>query len=61
MRVKALLDCFIDNHYRKEGTEFEYSGAPIPDLLEPVGVDHEDSAEEAPKLRKRTAKAAASE
>jgi len=26
MRVRATMDCYIDNHYRIAGTEFDYDG-----------------------------------
>ena len=32
--VKALVDCFVDNGYRKAGDEFRYSGPEIPEVLE---------------------------
>jgi len=60
---RALENCFIDNCYRREGDVFEYSGPPCA-VLEPLKKAEpadDAGAEEAPKLRKRTAKAAASD
>ena len=55
MQVKALMDCFINNGYRREGEIFDCGSKFIPELMEPLEAvpQDEDSAFEAPKLRKR--------
>jgi hypothetical protein len=55
MKVKALIDCFIDNGYRKEGEVFDFGGKLIPELMEPLEpvASEPDEASDAPKLRKR--------
>lgn len=32
--VKAIVDCFIDNGYRRAGDTFRYEGPEIPDVIE---------------------------
>ena len=44
MKVKAIVDCFIDNGFRRAGEEFRYEGPAIPGVLEfidgaPVAVE----------------------
>ena len=55
MKVKALVDCFINNGYRREGEIFNCGSKFIPELMEPPEAvpQDEESAPEAPKLRKR--------
>ena len=38
--VKALLDCFIDNGYRRAGDTFRYEGPEIPDVIEFIASEH---------------------
>jgi hypothetical protein len=55
MKVKALVNCFVDNGYRREGEIFDCGSKFIPELMEPLEAvpQDEESAPEAPKLRKR--------
>jgi hypothetical protein len=54
--VKAKVDCFIDNGFRKAGDEFRYAGPALEGVLEfidggpTIEVDEEPAAE--PKLRR---------
>ena len=54
--VKALVDCFIDNGYRKAGDEFRYSGPEIPEVIEFVDggpvADADDEPAAEPRLRR---------
>lgn len=54
--VKAKVDCFVDNGFRKAGDEFRYSGPPIDGVLEfldggPAVMEDDEPAPE-PKLRR---------
>ena len=32
--VKTIVDCFIDNGYRRAGDTFRYEGPEIPDVID---------------------------
>ena len=55
MKVKALVDCFVDNGFRKEGETFDCGNKFIPELMEPLEpvVHEEESTTEAPRLRRK--------
>jgi hypothetical protein len=36
MKVKALVNCFVDNGYRREGEIFDCGSKFIPELMEPL-------------------------
>ena len=49
-KVRAKMDCFVDNCFRREGDVFEYNG-PASDVFERVGapaVEHDEVFEDQP-------------
>lgn len=51
-KVKAIVDCFIDNGFRRAGEEFRYEGPEIPGVLEFVdGMPVADVEQPERKLR----------
>lgn len=52
MKVQAIEDCFVDNHYRKAGVVFDYFGPTPQKGVGPLLVIEEEP-EPAPKRKKR--------
>ncbi len=52
--VKALLDCFIDNGYRRAGDTFRYEGPEIPDVIEFIdGTPSVPAGDDVPERKMR--------
>lgn len=52
--VKALLDCFIDNGYRRAGDTFRYEGPEIPDVIEFIdGTPSAPAVDDVPERKLR--------
>ncbi len=61
MRVKAQRDCYVDNTYRVEGEEFDYSGPKNTNLVptKKAKADADLAAAEAEKAAAEKEKAEA--